>query len=93
MRFRSKGIRCRPWCPAAAAAASGRLTVVTRSSRSVDLPSMQRGEIRDPALTAALRKLELTVRRKLDGVLHGDHLGLLPGPGIRTGGVAGLPAR
>src|SRR6185437_12379410 len=39
----------------------------------------------DPALTAALRKLELTVRRKLDGVLHGDHLGLLPGPGSEPG--------
>lgn len=46
---------------------------------------MRRGEIRDPALTAALRKLELTVRRKLDGVLHGDHLGLLPGPGSEPG--------
>ena len=45
----------------------------------------KRGEIRDPALTAALRKLELTVRRKLDGVLHGDHLGLIPGPGSEPG--------
>ncbi|WP_018600198.1 DUF58 domain-containing protein [Mycobacterium sp. 155] len=53
--------------------------------RSVDLPSLQRGEIRDPALSAALRKLELTVRRKLDGVLHGDHLGLIPGPGSEPG--------
>ena len=43
------------------------------------------GEIRDPALSAALRKLELTVRRKLDGVLHGDHLGLMPGPGSEPG--------
>ena len=50
---------------------------MTSSRRQVDLPSLKRGEIRDPALTAALRKLELTVRRKLDGVLHGDHLGLL----------------
>ena len=57
----------------------------TNSTRSIDLPSLQRGEIRDPALTAALRKLELTVRRKLDGVLHGDHLGLLPGPGTEPG--------
>ena len=56
-----------------------------RSNRTVDLPSLKRGEIRDPALTAALRKLELTVRRKLDGVLHGDHLGLLPGPGSEPG--------
>src|ERR1700758_4392419 len=51
----------------------------------VDLPSLERGEIRDPELTAALRKLELTVRRKLDGVLHGDHLGLIPGPGTEAG--------
>ncbi|MDH6193804.1 uncharacterized protein (DUF58 family) [Mycobacterium frederiksbergense] len=55
------------------------------AGRTVDLPSLQRGEIRDPALSAALRKLELTVRRKLDGVLHGDHLGLIPGPGSEPG--------
>ncbi|HEY7054369.1 MAG TPA: DUF58 domain-containing protein [Mycobacterium sp.] len=55
------------------------------TGRTVDLPSLQRGEIRDPELSAALRKLELTVRRKLDGVLHGDHLGLLPGPGSEPG--------
>jgi uncharacterized protein (DUF58 family) len=55
------------------------------AGRTVDLPSLQRGEIRDPELSAALRKLELTVRRKLDGVLHGDHLGLIPGPGTEAG--------
>ena len=55
------------------------------SGRTVDLPSLERGEIRDPQLSAALRKLELTIRRKLDGVLHGDHLGLLPGPGSEPG--------
>jgi uncharacterized protein (DUF58 family) len=55
------------------------------TSRTVDLPSLQRGQIRDPELSAALRKLELTVRRKLDGVLHGDHLGLIPGPGSEPG--------
>jgi uncharacterized protein (DUF58 family) len=54
-------------------------------ARTVDLPSLQRGEIRDPQLSAALRKLELTVTRKLDGVLHGDHLGLIPGPGSEPG--------
>ncbi|MET4429831.1 MULTISPECIES: DUF58 domain-containing protein [unclassified Mycolicibacterium] len=53
--------------------------------RTVDLPSLQRGQIRDPELSAALRKLELTVRRKLDGVLHGDHQGLIPGPGSEPG--------
>jgi len=48
-------------------------------------PSMLRGGIRDPKLAAALRTLELTVKRKLDGVLHGDHLGLIPGPGSEPG--------
>lgn len=33
---------------------------------------------------AALRRLELTVVRRLEGFLHGDHLGLLPGPGSDT---------
>lgn len=28
-----------------------------------------------------LRRLELTVTRRVDGLLQGDHLGLLPGPG------------
>lgn len=46
---------------------------------------MQRGQINDPKLAAALRTLELTVRRKLDGVLHGNHLGLIPGPGSEPG--------
>ncbi|GAA1396088.1 DUF58 domain-containing protein [Luteococcus peritonei] len=30
---------------------------------------------------AALRRLELTIVRRLEGFLHGDHQGLLPGPG------------
>ncbi|HEY3997073.1 MAG TPA: DUF58 domain-containing protein [Mycobacterium sp.] len=46
---------------------------------------MQRGQLVDPKLSAALRTLELTVKRKLDGVLHGDHLGLIPGPGSEPG--------
>ncbi len=29
----------------------------------------------------ALRRLELTVVRRLEGYLHGEHMGLLPGPG------------
>ncbi|WP_203567092.1 DUF58 domain-containing protein [Aestuariimicrobium ganziense] len=33
---------------------------------------------------AALRRLELTVVRRLEGFLHGDHMGLLPGPGSDT---------
>ncbi|ATL68394.1 DUF58 domain-containing protein [Nocardia terpenica] len=48
-------------------------------------PSFRAGELSDPRLSAALRTLELTVRRRLDGVLHGDHLGLIPGPGSEPG--------
>ena len=54
-------------------------------SDTVDLPSFQRGEIGDAKLSAALRTLELTVKRKLDGVLQGNHLGLIPGPGSEPG--------
>lgn len=48
-------------------------------------PSMKRGTLDDPKLAAALRTLELTITRKLDGILHGDHLGLIPGPGSEPG--------
>ncbi|HEX6754318.1 MAG TPA: DUF58 domain-containing protein [Mycobacteriales bacterium] len=34
---------------------------------------------------AILRRLELTVRRRLDGLLQGNHLGLIPGPGSEAG--------
>jgi uncharacterized protein (DUF58 family) len=32
-----------------------------------------------------LQRLELTVRRRLDGLLQGDHLGLVPGSGTEAG--------
>ena len=54
-------------------------------SDTVHPPSFQRGEIGDAKLSAALRTLELTVKRKLDGVLQGNHLGLIPGPGSEPG--------
>jgi uncharacterized protein (DUF58 family) len=43
-----------------------------------------------PALDVAsaeplLRRLELTVRNKLDGLLQGNYLGLVPGPGSEAG--------
>lgn len=39
-----------------------------------------------PAEAAAvLRRLELNVRRRLDGLLQGNHLGLVPGPGTEPG--------
>jgi uncharacterized protein (DUF58 family) len=33
-----------------------------------------------------LRRLELSITRRLDGLLHGQHLGLLPGPGSELAG-------
>ncbi|CAM2768100.1 DUF58 domain-containing protein [Skermania piniformis] len=48
-------------------------------------PSFRSGQLDDPRLAAALKTLELTVRRRLDGVLHGAHLGLIPGPGSEPG--------
>ncbi|ASW53957.1 DUF58 domain-containing protein [Plantactinospora sp. KBS50] len=42
--------------------------------------------LRDLAPSDRLRRLELTVARRLDGLLHGQHLGLLPGPGTEVAG-------
>lgn len=40
----------------------------------------------DPdGLEAALATLELTIRHRVDGLLHGNHLGLVPGPGTEPG--------
>ncbi|RPA66228.1 DUF58 domain-containing protein [Gordonia oryzae] len=50
-----------------------------------DLPSLGAGLLEEPQLTAALKTLEIAVRRKLDGVLQGEHLGLIPGPGSEPG--------
>ncbi|GII93980.1 DUF58 domain-containing protein [Sinosporangium siamense] len=38
-----------------------------------------------PAAEQVLRRLELTVTRRLSGLLHGAHQGLLPGPGSEYG--------
>jgi len=48
-------------------------------------PSLESGHLEDPKLGAALRTLELTVRHRLDGLLQGNHLGLVPGPGSEPG--------
>lgn len=39
----------------------------------------------DASSHAALSRLELLVTRRLDGVLNGEHRGLLPGPGTEPG--------
>ncbi len=41
--------------------------------------------LRDGRLEAALRALEISVRGRLDGLLQGNHLGLVPGPGTEPG--------
>ncbi|MFN2535641.1 MAG: DUF58 domain-containing protein, partial [Pseudonocardiaceae bacterium] len=41
--------------------------------------------LREGRMEAGLRALELTVRRRLDGLLQGNHLGLVPGPGTEPG--------
>ncbi|WP_232290407.1 DUF58 domain-containing protein, partial [Micromonospora sp. ATCC 39149] len=40
----------------------------------------------DLAPDRRLRRLELAVTRRLDGLLHGEHRGLLPGPGSEIAG-------
>ncbi|OYN90823.1 DUF58 domain-containing protein [Parenemella sanctibonifatiensis] len=63
-----------PVAPAPAAAAASIVGEPTE-------PTIPLNEL---APEAALRRLELTVVRRLEGFLHGDHLGLLPGPGADT---------
>ncbi|MFI6789437.1 DUF58 domain-containing protein [Nonomuraea sp. NPDC050383] len=46
---------------------------------------MRSGERAVNTAEQALRRLELVVTRRLDGLLHGAHLGLLPGTGSEAG--------
>jgi uncharacterized protein (DUF58 family) len=48
-------------------------------------PSWAPPVLRGVRMEAALRMLELDVRRRLDGLLQGNHLGLVPGPGSEPG--------
>jgi uncharacterized protein (DUF58 family) len=48
-------------------------------------PSWAPPTLRGARVEAALRTLELEVRRRLDGLLQGNHLGLVPGPGSEPG--------
>ncbi|HET9610851.1 MAG TPA: DUF58 domain-containing protein, partial [Acidimicrobiales bacterium] len=38
-----------------------------------------------PRAAEIARRLELALARRVDGVLHGDHAGRLPGPGSEAG--------
>ncbi len=50
-----------------------------------DRPSWAPPVLRGERMEAGLRTLELDVRRRLDGLLQGNHLGLVPGPGSEPG--------
>lgn len=53
-----------------------------KAARSVvSTPTGPTLSLRELAPEAALRRLELTIVRRLEGFLQGDHRGLLPGPG------------
>ncbi|MCK2242115.1 MULTISPECIES: DUF58 domain-containing protein [unclassified Crossiella] len=52
---------------------------------AVKRPSWAPPALDEGRLDVALRTLELTVRRRLDGLLQGNHLGLVPGPGTEPG--------
>ena len=54
---------------------------VGRSGRDGAPPHFGSGSNAD----VLLHRLELTVRRRLDGLLQGDHLGLVPGSGTEAG--------
>jgi uncharacterized protein (DUF58 family) len=56
-----------------------RLRLLRRPDDVNELPTARR------APAAAVRRLHLQVGRRISGVLHGDHLGHLPGPGTEPG--------
>ncbi|NES28586.1 DUF58 domain-containing protein [Micromonospora terminaliae] len=54
--------------------------------RRRDAPTLPDPGLADLAPDQRLRRLELTVTRRLDGLLHGQYRGLLPGPGSEAAG-------
>jgi len=55
------------------------------TSTLLTAPTRQTIALRKLAPEAAMRRLELTIVRRLEGFLQGDHLGLVPGPGSEPG--------
>ncbi|MCP2163793.1 DUF58 domain-containing protein [Goodfellowiella coeruleoviolacea] len=53
--------------------------------KSGERPAWAPPALHGTRMQAALRTLELEVRRRLDGLLQGNHLGLVPGPGSEPG--------
>jgi uncharacterized protein (DUF58 family) len=58
---------------------------MTRDKRKTERPKWAPPILQGDRMEAGLRLLELDVRRKLDGLLQGNHLGLVPGPGSEPG--------
>jgi uncharacterized protein (DUF58 family) len=57
----------------------------TRSYGEAPLPTDHGPSLSQDGAEALLRRLELTVRNKLDGLLQGNYQGLVPGPGSEAG--------
>jgi uncharacterized protein (DUF58 family) len=57
----------------------------TEIAGEVPLPTDHGPSLDVEAAEAVLRRLELAVRNKLDGLLQGNYVGLVPGPGSETG--------
>lgn len=58
---------------------------MSRDKTAEERPSWAPPVLSGVRMEAALRMLELDVRRRLDGLLQGNHLGLVPGPGSEPG--------
>jgi uncharacterized protein (DUF58 family) len=58
---------------------------MSRDKRKEERPRWAPPILQGDRMEAGLRLLELDVRRKLDGLLQGNHLGLVPGPGSEPG--------
>ncbi len=64
---------------------SRQAAAVFGAARRADAPGGPPPRLDEARAEVTLRKLQLTVTRKLDGLLQGDYLGLLPGPGSEAG--------
>lgn len=58
---------------------------VTSAANGEQRPDWAPPVLRGDRMEHGLRLLELDVRRRLDGLLQGNHLGLVPGPGSEPG--------
>ena len=84
--FRSKGIRCTPVVPAAAAPASWSVSAVrARSDRRPAVVASAVRRSRPRRWTAGAAHAGADRPGRLDGLLQGNHLGLVPGPGSEPG--------